>query len=95
MLGGLRVVNLSALVALFAAGAVAATGCGDVKPGRGRSAKASVTPGALRPGTKPAARGSGRSVAARIDVASDRVLAEGKIHIAAGAPSDKEVRREI
>ncbi len=28
-------------------------------------------------------------------MSSDRILAEGKVHIAAGAPSDSEVRREI
>ena len=32
---------------------------------------------------------------ARVDAASDAVLAEGKVHIAAGAASDAEVRREI
>jgi hypothetical protein len=36
-----------------------------------------------------------QSVAARIDVSSDRIVAEGKLHIAAGAPSDAEIRREI
>ncbi len=34
-------------------------------------------------------------IAARVDVASDTVLAEGKVRIAQGAPSDAEVRREI
>jgi hypothetical protein len=34
-------------------------------------------------------------VVARIDASSDAVLAEGKLHIAPGAPSDAEVRREI
>jgi len=34
-------------------------------------------------------------IAARVDVASDTVLAEGKVHIAQGALSDAEVRREI
>ncbi len=32
---------------------------------------------------------------ARIDASSDRIVAEGKVHIAAGAPSDAEIRREI
>ena len=32
---------------------------------------------------------------ARMDASSDRILAEGKVHIAAGAPSDAEVRREL
>jgi hypothetical protein len=35
------------------------------------------------------------NVVARIDVSSDRILKEGKVRIAAGAPSDAEVRREI
>jgi hypothetical protein len=35
------------------------------------------------------------SVVARIDASSDAVLAEGKVHIASGAPSDAEIRREI
>lgn len=34
-------------------------------------------------------------VVARIDASSDAVLAEGKVHIAAGAPSNAEVRHEI
>jgi hypothetical protein len=32
---------------------------------------------------------------AKIDVSSDRIVREGKIHIAAGAPTDAEVKREI
>ncbi len=36
-----------------------------------------------------------RELVAKVDVSSDRVLAEGKVHIAAGAPSDSEVKREI
>ena len=36
-----------------------------------------------------------RAIVAKVDVTSDRVLAEGKVHIAAGAPSDAEVKREI
>jgi hypothetical protein len=49
----------------------------------------------------PAAGASGaaavkrRSIVARIDVSSDAIVAEGKLHIAPGAPSDAEVRREI
>jgi hypothetical protein len=35
------------------------------------------------------------SVVARIDVSSDKIVAEGKLHIASGAPSDAEIRREI
>lgn len=36
-----------------------------------------------------------RSVVARIDASSDKIVAEGKLHIASGAPSDAEIRREI
>jgi hypothetical protein len=35
------------------------------------------------------------SIVARVDASSDAALAEGKVHIAEGAPSDVEVRREI
>ena len=35
------------------------------------------------------------SVAAKIDVSSDKIIREGKLHIASGAPSDAEIRREI
>jgi len=34
-------------------------------------------------------------VVARIDASSDAIVAEGKVHIASGAPSDAEVRREL
>jgi hypothetical protein len=36
-----------------------------------------------------------QAVAARVDVTSDKIIAEGKLRIAAGAPSDAEVRREL
>jgi len=35
------------------------------------------------------------ALVARIDSSSDAIVAEGKLHIAPGAPSDAEVRREI
>lgn len=44
---------------------------------------------------RPAHAGHPGSVVARIDASSDAVLAEGKVHIASGAPSDAEIRREI
>ena len=43
---------------------------------------------------KPAAA-TPRSVVARIDASQDAIIAEGKVHIASGAPSDAEVKREI
>jgi hypothetical protein len=46
-------------------------------------------------GASTAAASSRSSVAARVDAKSDAVLAEGKVHIAQGAPSDAEVRREV
>jgi len=42
-----------------------------------------------------AAAAKRRSIVARIDASSDAIVAEGKLHIAPGAPSDAEVRREI
>jgi hypothetical protein len=36
-----------------------------------------------------------RALVAHVDAVSDRVLAEGKVRIAQGAPSDAEVKREI
>jgi hypothetical protein len=93
-LEGLGSVRSSALCALAAA--VALVGCGDAKPGAPASRAARKSPPAPRTApVKPAPRGNGKSVAARIDASSDRILAEGKVHIAAGAPSDREVRREI
>jgi hypothetical protein len=79
-------------VALLAIGIGGAAGCGEATVPRATArtaAKARIDP---RPSPAPA---QPRSVVARIDASSDAVLAEGKVHIAAGAPSDAEVRREI
>jgi hypothetical protein len=87
-----RVVSPSGALLVLLTG-LALAGCGDAKPGGGGSSAARKHASVSH---APAAqRGTGRSVAARIDVSSDRIVAEGKIRIAAGAPSDKEVRREI
>ena len=43
----------------------------------------------------PSGATGSRSLVARIDVSSDRIVAEGKFHIASGAASDAEIRREI
>jgi hypothetical protein len=43
----------------------------------------------------PSVAAKRQSVVARVDASSDAALAEGKVHIAEGAPSDAEVRREI
>ena len=81
--------SVAGLLVLLCAGTA---GCGEARVRAGavpQHAKAAVGVTA-RP--TPAAP---RSTVARIDASSDRVLAEGKLHIAAGAPSDAEVRREI
>ena len=45
---------------------------------------------------RPPLPGAGkRALVAHVDAVSDRVLAEGKVHIAQGAPSDAEVKKEI
>jgi hypothetical protein len=75
---------------------VGTAGCGEARVTGGavpKHAKATVgAAGATAVHPPPA---QPRSTVARIDASSDRVLAEGKFHIAAGAPSDAEVRREI
>jgi hypothetical protein len=81
------------------AGAVLLMLIGGGAAGCGRSAvherTASTTAKLKRAaGASPAAAKHNR-VVARIDASSDAVLAEGKLHIAAGAPSDSEVRHEI
>jgi hypothetical protein len=77
--------------------ACALAGCGGAKIGTVTAHKATrLSPAASTQGAA-AQRASEkqRTVVARIDVSSDRILAEGKVHIAAGAPSDAEVRKEI
>jgi hypothetical protein len=76
---------------LLAIGAGAATGCGEATVPAKTAAKTHVASVAK---THPAPA-KPRSVVARIDASSDRILAEGKVHIASGAPSDAEIRREI
>ncbi len=79
------------------------SGCGEQAPGRTVATVTSATgdtgtgatgAGGTTSATTAPSRTSA-SVVARLDVSSDRNLAEGKVHIAAGAPSDTEVRREI
>ena len=43
----------------------------------------------------PSAAERKRALVAKVDATSDRILREGKVHIASGAPSDAEVKREI
>jgi hypothetical protein len=67
-------------------------GCGEASVPR-RTLSGTVRP-ALHTRASPRPPGP-HSAVARIDVSSDRVLAEGKVHIAAGAPSDAQVRHEV
>jgi hypothetical protein len=68
-------------------------------PAKVKVASARPNPGPVHPVhprlAHPAHTGHPSSVVARIDASSDAVLAEGKVHIASGAPSDAEIRREI
>lgn len=97
-----------ALPLLAAAAAACATGCGEatipahpaatVRTATTTTATgaAAKTPGPAQADPAPGAPAQGASSqVARVDVSSDRVLAEGKVHIASGAASDAEVRREI
>lgn len=83
------------LVAIACAGAV---GCGEATIPSGPPAKvASVTvlTATTTTTTSSAPPAAPNSTVARIDASSDAVLAEGKVHIAPGAASDAEIRREI
>jgi len=55
--------------------------------------RASAPPVPLHPVTP--AEAHKRALQARADVSADAIIREGKIHIAAGAPSDAQVRSEI
>jgi hypothetical protein len=94
----------SAVALLLAIGSCGAAGCGEAAaPGAAvrKTAKVKVAVAAKSsPATKSSAapaqqQQQPRSVVARIDASSDAILAEGKVHIASGAPSDAEIRREI
>jgi hypothetical protein len=70
----------------------ASAGCGETAV-PGAAAHHTTTVGGSRTPSKVSGRPDG--VVARIDASSDRIIAEGKVHIASGAPSDAEVRREL
>jgi hypothetical protein len=81
---------------LLAVGCSLLVGCGEAAPGEPthttaptRAHTTTVTKRAPPAATAP------RSVVARIDASSDRIVAEGKLHIAPGAPSNAEIRREL
>ena len=84
------------LLAVLFAGAA---GCGGAAvPHSPAPKEAKVKVAAARPHLSPAhppGPAHPNGVVARIDASSDRIVAEGKFHIAAGAPSDVEIRREI
>ncbi len=88
----------SAVALLLAIGSCGAAGCGEATaPGAAvrKTAKVKIV---ARSGPAPSSRlapAQPRGVVARIDASSDAILAEGKVHIASGAPSDAEIRREI
>jgi hypothetical protein len=97
-----------ALAALVALACIALAVCGQAS---GVATKPGALPRALAIQTAPAVQSSAGTLStstasvpppsaaqravARIDASSDRVLAEGKVHIAAGALSDKAVRHEL
>jgi hypothetical protein len=77
---------------LLVIGSGGAAGCGQATAPGAAGSKAAKVKVVARSSPAPA-RPLG--VVARIDASSDAVLAEGKVHIASGAPSDAEIRREI
>ncbi len=89
------------LLLLAAAGSGSAAGCGEAAvAGHGvktatATAPAGATATATATATADAATAKRDAVVARIDASSDAIVAEGKLHIAPGAPSDAEVRHEI
>ena len=74
---------------LVAVGFAIPAGCGEAGVAR-RSVSTRTAPAMAG-----AAVAKHNAVVARIDASSDAIVAEGKLHIAPGAPSDAEVRREI
>jgi hypothetical protein len=81
---------------------VCVAGCGEAKVGSGLPARTASVKVLVKPArvptpsaTAPSAPAHPGGDVARIDASSDRVLAEGKVHIASGAATDAEVRREI
>jgi hypothetical protein len=77
---------------------ITAAGCGGSGSGTTRTTETKAvahTKTASKAPEQSAKSRRARSVVARIDVSSDKILAEGKVHIATGAPSDAEVRHEL
>jgi hypothetical protein len=74
--------------------ATAGTSTTASAPSTSSSASAASDPAPVKAPQSAAAKHH-RALLAHVDAVSDRVLREGKVHIAAGAPSDAEVKREI
>ena len=94
---GLPRPRLSRALTLGTAFALLLAGCGSSHPSPGKghtNASKTTTPTTTSPKLSAAAARK-RTLVAKVDATSDRILAEGKVHIAAGAPSDAEVRKEI
>ncbi len=94
-----RMRNATAPVLAAALGVLALAGCGASAGAGSLAAKSSssqtATPKstAAKPPVKPVSKET--AIVAKVDVTSDKIVAEGKLHIASGAPSDAEIRREI
>ena len=80
------------MVLLLAIGSATSAGCGEAAVGTGTVTVRAHTVHAVATSAQARKR---EAVVARIDASSDVIVAEGKLHIASGAPSDAEVRREI
>jgi|HubBroStandDraft_6_1064221.scaffolds.fasta_scaffold702303_1 hypothetical protein len=77
------------ILLLLTAGGIASCGGGTPVAAVRKQAKSKVSAKSAVPPPKA------NPVVARIDASSDAIVAEGKVHIASGAPSDAEVRREL
>lgn len=86
--GGVRRASATAPTSSSTGPAASATG-----PASSSTATTDPPPASKAPVSKAVAKK--RALVAHVDAVSDRVLAEGKVHIAQGAPSDAEVKREI
>jgi hypothetical protein len=85
-------------VLLLAIGSCGAVGCGAAATSSGTAPKVAKVKVLAKPSPAPANPAAAKRhsvVVAKIDASSDAIVAEGKLHIAAGAPSDAEIRREI
>jgi hypothetical protein len=84
------------MLALALAATVLLSGCGGARIPAQKTIQTAATASSRTPAASAKAPvTASQSVVARIDASSDAIVAEGKIHIAAGAPSNAEVRREI